>query len=181
MCQLGKWSYFRVKRRKFFLHLLLSYSILFTPKWVISIYVVGNFVKANWISRSVSIKMQTANFRQDKKKGSCIQGSTLVPEVFLEIFLRGRESESWSGDNESRSSEERENNLLLPYLTFVQMTRSGSDPLWRWLVDMFRNMQINIWLIRLTVTTEGMLRIFFTSFLLVNFASLYQGRKLFVK
>ena len=31
-------------------------------------------------------------------------------------------------------------------------------------------MQINIRLIRLTVTTEGMLRIFFTSFLVVNFA-----------
>ena len=27
-----------------------------------------------------------------------------------------------------RSGEEREENLLLPYLTFMQMTGSGSDP-----------------------------------------------------
>ena len=38
----------------------------------------------------------------------------------------------------------------------------------------------SIWLVCLIVTTKGMLRIFLTSFILVNFASLHQGRKLFV-
>ena len=56
----------------------------------------------------------------------------------------------------------------------VRIWPSGAD----WLI--FLETCKSIWLVRLTVTTEGMLRIFLTSFLLVNFASLYQGRKLFV-
>ena len=39
--------------------------------------------------------------------------TTLVSEVFLEIFLRERESEPPSGDNESRRGEEREKPLSL--------------------------------------------------------------------
>ena len=65
----------------------------------LSIYIVENFDKVNIISRSVSIKMWTASFRQDKKKAVVL-----------------------------RSGEEREKNLLLPYLTLRQMTGSGSDP-----------------------------------------------------
>ena len=48
---------------------------------------------------------------------------TLVPEVFLEIFIQERESEP-------RSGEEKENPLvtLTSNLTFMQTTGSGSDP-----------------------------------------------------
>ena len=48
----------------------------------------------------------------------------MVPEVFLEILLHERESQLWSGDNESQSGEEREKKLRLP---IMQTTGSWSD------------------------------------------------------
>ena len=43
--------------------------------------------------------------------------STLVPKVFLEIFLRERESEQRSSDYESPNGEEWERNIFLSLLT----------------------------------------------------------------
>ena len=58
--------------------------------------------------------------------------STLVPEVFLDFSSRKRSRASREAATTSRESdEEREKNLWLPLasnLTFMQTTRSGSDP-----------------------------------------------------
>ena len=102
---------------------------------------------------------------------------TLVPSFFLFFFAKEIKSKLRSGNNESRKwREERENSLVTfaSNLTFMQMTGSGSDP--RALIgSIFFQTRKPIWLARLIVTTEGTLRIFTP-----HFASLYQGRKLFV-
>ena len=80
----------------------------------LSIYVVENFDKVNIISRSVSIKMWTASFRQDKKR-----------QLYCEAARRERKTSC--------------------YLTLLSCRWQGQDlTLRRWLVDIFRNMQINL-------------------------------------
>ena len=96
---------------------------------------------------------------------------------FLFFFAKEIKSKPRSGNNESQKwREERENSLVTfaSNLTFMQMTGSGSDP--RALIgSIFFQTRKPIWLARLIVTTEGTVRIFTP-----HFASLYQGRKLFV-
>ena len=57
--------------------------------------------------------------------------STLVPEVFLEIFLPERERASWEVETMSCEAARRErktSGTLASNLTFMQTTGSGSDP-----------------------------------------------------
>ena len=91
-----------------------------------------------------------------QKFNNSILSYTLVPEVFLDFSSRKRSRAS------RESNEESEKNLWLPWpraLIGWYFFQTGKP----------------IWLALLIVTTEGTLRIFTP-----RFASLYQGRKLFV-
>ena len=60
---------------------------------------VKRILSSDWLPSEKGRVLSTGNFPLD------LVPSTLVPKVFLEIFLRERESEQRSGDNESRSGE----------------------------------------------------------------------------
>ena len=68
---------------------------------------VKRILSSDWLPSEKGRVLSTGNFPLN------LVPSTLVPKVFLEIFLRERESEQRSGDNEWRSSEEREKNVFL--------------------------------------------------------------------
>ena len=108
--------------------------------------------------------------------------STLVPEVFLDFSSRKRSRASREAATTSRESdEEREKNLWLPWPWIsLSCRREGQYlTLGRWLVDIFSNTQTNL-IGSFNCNYRGDAEDFYTSFLKVNFASLYQGRKLFV-
>ena len=67
---------------------------------------VKRILSSDWLPSEKGPVLSAGNFPLN------LVPSTLVPKVFLEIFLRERESEQRSGD-ESRSSEEREKNVFL--------------------------------------------------------------------
>ena len=60
---------------------------------------VKRILSSDWLPSEKGRVLSTGNFPLD------LVPCTLVPKVFLEIFLRERESEQRSGDNESRSGE----------------------------------------------------------------------------
>ena len=68
---------------------------------------VKRILSSDWLPSEKGPVLSAGNFPLN------LVPSTLVPKVFLEIFLRERESEQRSGDNEWRSSEEREKNVFL--------------------------------------------------------------------
>ena len=61
---------------------------------------VKRILSSDWLPSEKGPVLSAGNFPLN------LVPSTLVPKVFLEIFLRERESEQRSGDNESRSGEE---------------------------------------------------------------------------
>ena len=72
----------------------------------------------NWyVAHKPIHEMKISGGRSDSRKWTDHRvnwrRTTLVSEVFLETFLRERESEQPSGDNESRRGEEREKNPSL--------------------------------------------------------------------
>ena len=71
---------------------------------------VKRILSSDWLPSEKGRVLSTGNFPLN------LVPSTLVPKVFLEIFLRERESEQRSGDNESRSGEECEKNVFLSLL-----------------------------------------------------------------
>ena len=111
-----------------------------------------------------------------------VRFTTLVPEVFLDFSLRKRSRASREAATRScESDEEREKNLWLPWPRIsLSCRRQGQDlTLGRWLVDIFSNTQTNL-IGSFNCNYRGDAEDFYTLFLKVNFASLYQGRKLFV-
>jgi len=109
----------------------------------LSIYFVENFDKANWISRSVSIKMYTANFRQDKKKKAVVLKVVPWSQRFSLKFS------SWKRERtvkrRQRLAKRQRDRKTSCYLALLSCRWQGQDlTLRRWLVDIFRNMQINL-------------------------------------
>ena len=102
---------------------------------------------------------------------------------FFLIFLleRDQEQAAKAATTSRESNEEREKNLWLPWPRIsLSCRRQGQDlTLGRWLVDIFSNTQTNL-IGLFNCNYRGDAEDFHTSFLKVNFASLYQGRKLFV-
>ena len=108
--------------------------------------------------------------------------STLVPEVFLQNFS-SRKSEPavkrWQRVTKWQGERKKAVVTLPSNLTFMQTTGSWSDP-WSLIGWYFCKQANQFWLVCLIVTTKGTLRIFLTSFILVNFAS-PPGRKIVCK
>ena len=71
---------------------------------------VKRILSSDWLPSEKGPVLSAGNFPLN------LVPSTLVPKVFLEIFLRERESEQRSGDNESGRGEECEKNVFLSLL-----------------------------------------------------------------
>ena len=87
----------------------------------------------NWyVAHKPIHEMKISGGRSDSRKWTDHRvnwrRTTLVSEVFLETFLRERESEQPSGDNESRRGEEREKNpsLSSPLRDLLSASNDGS-------------------------------------------------------
>ena len=102
---------------------------------------------------------------------------------FFLIFLleRDQEQAAKAATTSRESDEEREKNLWLPWPRIsLSCRRQGQDLiLGRWLVDIFSNTLTNL-IGLFNCNYRGDAEDFHTSFLKVNFASLYHGRKLSV-
>ena len=103
---------------------------------------------------------------------------------FFLIFLRERDQEQAAKRRQrvaKATRREREKNLWLPWPRIsLSCRRQGQElTLRRWLVDIFSNMQTNL-IGSINCNYHGDAEDIHTSFLKVNSASLYKGRKLFV-
>ena len=101
-----------------------------------------------------------------------------LSQRFFLIFLceRDQEQAAKRATTSCESDEEREKNLWLPWPRIsLSCRRQGQDlTLGRWLVDIFSNTQTNL-IGSFYCNYRGDAEDFYTLFLKVNFASLYQG------